>query len=166
MQLGSFLSLVLAAYWQLELLTQPIVIVLFLFLVLHWLFMFLRDRSQTLKGGPDVKYAAAGALVYLFIYKFAMSICLSVCLSVCLFRYVFGRASTYGAETWHGGRVWRAGGNCQLFVATRQVKGHLEVNLFRNAVRPQNLVTMIVEGPLGHCHGQRSCRCHLGSTRG
>ena len=130
--------------------------------------MFLRDRSQTLKGGPDVKYAAAGALVYLFIYlsiyinKFAMSICLSVC----LFRYVFGRASTYGAETWHGGRVWRAGGNCQLFVVTRQVKGHLEVNLFRNAVRPQNLVTMIVEGPLGHCHGQRSCRGHLGSTRG
>ena len=51
-------------------------------------------------------YAAAGALVY--INKFAMSICLSVC----LFRYVFGRASTYGAETWHGGRVWRAGGNC------------------------------------------------------
>ena len=51
--------------------------------------MFLRDRSQTLKRGPDVKYAAAGALVYLFIYlsiyinKFAMSICLSVCLSVC-----------------------------------------------------------------------------------
>ena len=51
--------------------------------------MFLRDCSQTLKGGPDVKYAAAGALVYLFIYlsiyinKFAMSIDLSVCLSVC-----------------------------------------------------------------------------------
>ena len=169
MQLGSFLSLVLAAYWQLELLTQPIVIVLFLFLVLHWLFMFLRVRSQTLKGGPDVKYAAAGDLVYLFIYLsilINLPSAMSICLSVCLFRYVFGRASTYGAETWHGGRVWRAGGNCQLFVATRQVKGHLEVNLFRNAVRPQNLVTMIVEGPLGHCHGQRSCRGHLGSTRG
>ena len=74
--------------------------------------MFLRDRSQTLKGGPDVKYAAAGALVYLFIYlsiyinKFAMSICLSVC----LFRYVFGRASTYGAETWHGVGFGELGG--------------------------------------------------------
>ena len=51
--------------------------------------MFLRDRSQTLKGGPDVKYAAAGALVYLSIYlsiyinKFAMSICLSVCFAMC-----------------------------------------------------------------------------------
>ena len=42
---------------------------------------------------------------------------------VCLCRYAFGRALTYGAETWHGGRVWRAGGNRQLFVATRQVKG-------------------------------------------
>ena len=40
-------------------------------------------------------------------------------MSVCLCRYAFGRASTYGAETWHGGRVWRAGGNRQLFVATR-----------------------------------------------
>ena len=58
------------------------------------------------------------------------------------------------------------GGNCQLFVATRQVKGHVEVNMFRNAVRPPNSVTMIVEGPLGYCHGQRSCRGHLGSTRG
>ena len=166
MQLGSFLSLVLAAYWQLELLTQPIVIVLFLFLVLHWLFMFLRDRSQTLRGAwcKICSCRCSSLSIYLSIYinKFAMSICLSVC----LFRYVFGRASTYGAETWHGGRVWRAGGNCQLFVATRQVKGHLEVNLFKNAVRPQNLVTMIVEGPLGHCHGQRSCRGHLGSTRG
>ena len=99
-----------------------------------------------------------------YINKFAMSVCLSVCLSG--FPYVFGRASTYGAETWQGGRVWRSGGNCQLFVATRHVKGHLEVNLFRNALRPPNLVTMIVEGPLDHCHGQRSCRGHLGSTRG
>ena len=49
-----------------------------------------------------------------------MSVCLSVSLCV---RPCFD----YGAETWHGGRVWRAGGNRQLFVATRQVKGHLEV---------------------------------------
>ena len=63
-------------------------------------------------------------------------------MSVCLSRYAFGRASTYRAETWHGGRVWRVGGNCQLFVATRQVKGHLEVNLFRNALRPPNSVTV------------------------
>ena len=52
---------------------------------------------------------------------------------VCLSRYAFGRASTYGAETWHGGRVWRVWGNRQLFVMTQQVKGHLEVSLFRNA---------------------------------
>ena len=36
----------------------------------------------------------------IYINKFAMFVCLS--------RYAFGRASTYGAETWHGGRVWRA----------------------------------------------------------
>ena len=86
-------------------------------------------------------------------------------MSVFLSRYTFGRASTYGAETWHGGRVWRAGGNRQLFVVTRQVKGHLEVNLFRNALRPPNLVTMIVEGPVGHCHGQRSGKGHRRSSR-
>ena len=39
----------------------------------------------------------------IYINKFAMFVCLS--------RYAFGRASTYGAETWHGGRVWRVGGN-------------------------------------------------------
>ena len=45
------------------------------------------------------------------LYKFAMS----VCLSVCLCRYAFGRASTYGAETWHGGRVWRSWGEPSTF---------------------------------------------------
>ena len=89
-------------------------------------------------------------------------------MSVCLSRYAFGRASPYGAETWHGGRVWRAGGggNRQLVVATRQVEGHLEVNLFKNALRPPNSVTMIIEGPVGHCHGQRSGKGHRRSSRG
>ena len=87
-------------------------------------------------------------------------------MSVCLSRYAFGRASTYGAETWHGGRVWRAWGNRQPFVATRQVKGHLEVNLFRNALRLPNSVTMIFEGPVGHCHGERSGKGHRRSSRG
>ena len=54
--------------------------------------------------------------------------------SVCLCRYAFGRALTYGAETWHRGRVWRAGGNRELFVVTQQVKGHPEVKSSRNAL--------------------------------
>ena len=85
-------------------------------------------------------------------------------MSVCLSRYAFGRASTYGAETWHGGRVWRAGGNRQLFVATRQVKGHLEVNLFRNALWLSNLVGRIPDQRVMYCWGQRSCRGHPGSN--
>ena len=81
---------------------------------------------------------------------------------VSLCRYAFGHASTYGAETWHGGRVWRAGGNCQLFVATRQVKGHLEVNLFRNTLWLPNLV--------GRSPDQSECTAgvkgHAGVIRG
>ena len=44
--------------------------------------------------------------------------------------------------------------------------GHLEVSLSRNALRVPNLVTRIVEGPIVHCWGQRSCRGQLGSSRG
>ena len=84
------------------------------------------------------------------------------CLSVCLCRYAFGRASTYRAETWHGGRVWRAGGNRQLVVATRQVKGHLEVKSSRNALWLPNLVSRTPDHSVVHCWGQRSCRGHLG----
>ena len=98
----------------------------------------------------------------IYINKFAMSVCLSVCLS----RYAFGRASTYGAETWHGGRVWQAGGNRQLFVATRQVKGHPEVKSSRNALWLPNLVSRTPDHSVLHCWGQRSCRGHLGSARG
>ena len=87
-------------------------------------------------------------------------------LSVCLCHYAFGRASTYGAETWHGGRVWRAGWNRQLFVATRQVKGHLEVKSSRNALWLPNLVSRTPDQSVVHCWGQRSWRGHLGSARG
>ena len=92
--------------------------------------------------------------------------CLSVCLSVCLSRYAFGHASTYGAETWQGGRVWRAGGNRQLFVVTRQVKGHPEVKSSRNALWLPNLVSRTPDHSVVHFWGQRSCRGHLGSARG
>ena len=77
-------------------------------------------------------------------------------MSVCLCRYAFGRASTYGGETWHGGRVWQAGGNRQLFFVIRQVKGHLEVNLFRNALWLPNLVGRSPDQSVVHCWGQRS----------
>ena len=84
------------------------------------------------------------------------------CLSVCLCRYAFGRALTYGAETWHGGRVWQAGGNRQLFVVTRQVKGHPEVKSSRNALWLPNLVSRTPDQSVVHCWGQRSCRVSWG----
>ena len=87
-------------------------------------------------------------------------------MSVCLSCYAFGRALTYGAETWHGGRVWRAGGNRQLFVATRQVKGHPEVKSSRNALWLPNLVSRTPDHSVVHCWGQRSCRGHVGSAMG
>ena len=92
-----------------------------------------------------------------YINKFEMFVCLAM-------RSAMLRPTELKLGTGVG--FGELGGNRQLFVATRQVKGHLEVNLFRNALRPPNSVTMIVEGPVGHCHGQRSCRGHLGSTRG
>ena len=50
----------------------------------------------------------------------AISILINLpCLSVCLSRYAFGRASTYGAETWNGGRVWRAGGGGTVNFSSR-----------------------------------------------
>ena len=90
------------------------------------------------------------------INKFAMSVCLS--------RYAFIRASTYGAESWHGGRVWRAGRNRQLFVATRQVKGHLEVKSSRNALWLPNLVSRTPDQSVVHCWGQRSSGVSQGSN--
>ena len=95
-----------------------------------------------------------------YINTFAMSVCLSVCLDA------FGRTSTYGAETWQGGRVWQAGGNRQLLVVTRQVEGHPEVKSSRNALWLPNLVRRTPDHSLVHFWGQRSCRGHLGSARG
>ena len=53
---------------------------------------------------------------------------------MCLSGYAFRRASTYEADIWQVGRsrqlevCWRG------FDATREVKGHVEVNLSRNAL--------------------------------
>ena len=93
-----------------------------------------------------------------YINKFAMSVCLS--------RYAFGRASTYGAETWQGVGFGELGGNRQLFVVTRQVKGHPEVKSSRNALWLPNLVSRTPDHSVAHFWGQRSCRGHLGSARG
>ena len=51
-------------------------------------------------------------------------------MSVCLCRHAFGRASTYGAETWHGGRVWQAGGGgpstfCRDPTGQRSSRSHI-----------------------------------------
>ena len=69
-------------------------------------------------------YAAAGALVLL---KY-QSLCMCVC--ICMSGYAFPHASTYRAETWHGGRG-RAHEVCgHIFEGTPPwVKGHPGVNL-------------------------------------
>ena len=83
--------------------------------------------------------------------KFAMSVCLSVSLCV---------RSCFDLRSWNlaRGRVWRAGGNRQLFVATRQVKGHPQVKSSRNALWLPNLVSRTPDHSVVHCWGQRSCR--------
>ena len=123
-------------------------------------------------GGREGREGGArgqGSLLHFFMVQPVQQLSILInlpCLSVCLCRYAFGRASTYGAETWHGGRVWRAGGNRQLFVATQQVKGHPEVKSSRNALWLPNLVSRTPDHSIVHCWGQRSCRGHLGSARG
>ena len=56
------------------------------------------------------------------------------------------------------------GGNRQLFVTTRQVKGHLEVKSSRNALWLPNLVSRTPDHSVVHCWGQRSCRGHRGQV--
>ena len=77
-------------------------------------------------------------------------------MSVCLSGYAFRHALRYRAESWHGGRGWAHKVCGHIFEATPPgVKGHPVVNLVRT---PDQSVV--------HCWGQRSCRGHLGSTRG
>ena len=90
--------------------------------------------------------------------------------SVCKYvmsGYAFYHASRYRAETWHGGRGLAHEACGHIFEATPPgVKGHPGSIYLKNALWLNNLVRKTPDQSIVHCWGQRSCRGHLGPTRG
>ena len=93
--------------------------------------------------------------------------CVCVCVCICMSGYAFRHASRYQAESWHG-----VGDGPTRFVGIFSKRPNLGSKVIlrsiclRNALWLPNLVLRTPDQSVVHCWVQRSCRGHLGSTRG
>ena len=117
------------------------------------------------KGLAGVSWVVANATEYIVLCSCRCSSITKIMEYACVSGYAFRHASRYGTETWHNDRGWAPEAQEHTFEVTPS-KVIQRSSCLKNTLWLPNLVERSPDQRVLHCWGQRSCRGHLGSTRG